>query len=463
MLHKRSHLEGAVKIGLKCKVRVRTLEVAAIVAVSRNQPEYLAVAQLAESMGEVDGPLLCRELLGNLPKEIGWKVLEQALYLGLLERTKEKGPARLSELGKAALQQGQILVPEEKIWRFYLVNDPLIECGLLHVEPIAPKDNTQGEKSNRGNDFAQLRSICVQNRDGLVCSVIDGLAFSLKNILANDGNVGITGEIELVLECDLNNSKRMYLKGTLPNGKTNSSHGIEKGEMSLPPTLETRTHRSLWIELAKQFKELYETEKNALDGLANTDVPLNLRIFTRPRPANKEAMDKLAKAGAKIYAHDKLHAKAVLSETEGLVMTANLAKHGLDEGFEVGIVLDKKTQQTLKSTFEEWEQEFPWEYRPEGNRNQKEEGEICFAEKSLRDGRRQLLLENIVRLPPMESPPPEKQQTTEPNESIFKPHLRDTDKECYHRICFEWEVLPPKAQTDPSTKEKKKKQAKGKA
>lgn len=201
---------------------------------------------------------------------------------------------------------------------------------------------------------------------------------------------------------------------------------------------------------------IHKIEQKARDGV-------DVRIFTRPRPANKEAMDKLAKAGAKIYAHDKLHAKAILSEKEGLVMTANLSKHGLDEGFEVGIVLDKETQQTLKSTFEEWKDQFPWEYRLEGDRNQKEEGELCFAEQSLRDGRRELLLEKIVRLPPMELPSPEKQQTTEPNESMFKPHLRDTDKKCYHRIRFEWEVLPPKAQTDPPTKEKKKKQQKGKA
>ena len=55
---------------------------------------------------------------------------------------------------------------------------------------------------------------------------------------------------------------------------------------------------------------------------------------------NFTALGQLAKAGAKIHAISRFHAKfLVVDGTKSIIMTSNFSRLGLDEGFEVGIDL----------------------------------------------------------------------------------------------------------------------------
>ena len=123
---------------------------------------------------------------------------------------------------------------------------------------------------------------------------------------------------------------------------------------------------------------------------------VQVHVLTRPRPAVAPAVAALAAAGARIYAHDKLHAKAIVCDAGAMLMTANLEPHGLDRGFEVGARLPASRAAALLQTLRQWAAEFPWEYAAACPRGQ-HLGELCLAEKGLRDGLRQVIAEEIVQ------------------------------------------------------------------
>ena len=75
-----------------------------------------------------------------------------------------------------------------------------------------------------------------------------------------------------------------------------------------------------------------------------------VKVLTRIRPSNMNALMFLHNAGVKIYGFKWLHAKAIWVDGQtAMVMSANLQKHGLNEGFEIGICLNGQTVQSLKS------------------------------------------------------------------------------------------------------------------
>ncbi len=82
---------------------------------------------------------------------------------------------------------------------------------------------------------------------------------------------------------------------------------------------------------------------------------IRVSIFTRPHPANVEFIYEIVKRGGKVFCHPLLHAKSlIVDDSYGLVMTANISKLGLDEGFETGVVLNAEQVQVLKKIHEEW-------------------------------------------------------------------------------------------------------------
>lgn len=124
---------------------------------------------------------------------------------------------------------------------------------------------------------------------------------------------------------------------------------------------------------------------------------VGVHVLTRPRAAVAPAVAALAAAGARIFAHDKLHAKAIVSDAGAVVMTANLEPQGLDRGFEVGALLPASRGAGLLQTLRQWAVEFPWEYAaalPRGRHM----GELCLADKGLRDGVRQVVAEEEVQV-----------------------------------------------------------------
>ncbi len=82
-------------------------------------------------------------------------------------------------------------------------------------------------------------------------------------------------------------------------------------------------------------------------------------ILARRRP-NMDALVKLRKAGARVLCFPYLHAKALVADDEGIIMSANLQRQGLDTGFELGIRLERADTQRLATILGAWSDRAPW-------------------------------------------------------------------------------------------------------
>ncbi|MDC0715228.1 hypothetical protein POL68_42660 [Stigmatella sp. ncwal1] len=214
-------------IRLERDVKVHTFEAEATVAVGRNRPEFLAVARLAADLQRpLDGGTVAQELLGGLPAQTGWRVIDRCLALGLLERQAKQGPAKLSESGARALAQGAVLVPEEGIWRFYLIDDPLIDLPLVHVVRLEASNareerdllnqaKTRGE--NRPSLGAPAPGSLAQETllKRFLTSVVHGRGFEVRD-LAPRGEPGPSGSLRLSLEWSPKSAPQLVLQGRLP-------------------------------------------------------------------------------------------------------------------------------------------------------------------------------------------------------------------------------------------------------
>lgn len=122
---------------------------------------------------------------------------------------------------------------------------------------------------------------------------------------------------------------------------------------------------------------------DALVQAAQRGVPVTL--LTRPRPAVAPAVARLALTpGASVLAHDKLHAKALVVDGQALVMSANLESHGLDSGFEVGVLLSHQPSRLVEMTLRDWAKTFPWVFAAAAHRGD-HLGDFCPAESPLRE------------------------------------------------------------------------------
>ncbi|MFW9804781.1 MAG: hypothetical protein ACFFFC_19150, partial [Candidatus Thorarchaeota archaeon] len=86
----------------------------------------------------------------------------------------------------------------------------------------------------------------------------------------------------------------------------------------------------------------------------------------RPRPRTTPIIDDLKMKGADVRGLDFLHAKVICTETErgpeALLMTANLEKISLQDGFEVGILLGGNTAKEILIVLDYWWENANWEY-----------------------------------------------------------------------------------------------------
>lgn len=82
---------------------------------------------------------------------------------------------------------------------------------------------------------------------------------------------------------------------------------------------------------------------------------VDVTLLVRPRPAVVDRLCDFDKAGATIVGLPFLHAKALWSpESGGLLMTANLSRYGLDEGFEMGIAVQGRQGHLLERVLATW-------------------------------------------------------------------------------------------------------------
>lgn len=160
-------------------------------------------------------------------------------------------------------------------------------------------------------------------------------------------------------------------------------------------------------------------------------------VLTRPRPAVLAAARALAQAGVVVRAHEQLHAKAIVADGVGLVMTANLEAQGLDRGFEVGVQAESLSA-TLAGVLTDWEERFPWEFRI-GPERRHVVGEVLIGNRRSRDPKVAVVDLQTVALPAVEAydalaldraPAPDPQVPA-------AAHLLPC------RVRFDWEVRPP--------------------
>lgn len=180
--------------------------------------------------------------------------------------------------------------------------------------------------------------------------------------------------------------------------------------------------------------------------VARARAGVKVVLLTRPRPAVRDAALRLAEAGAHIFAHDKLHAKAIHTDVGAMIMTANLEPNGLDRSFEVGVLLASGTlfgggdQATALGTIlDEWIAGFPWCFAASA-RPQDHRGDVWFADRGARDPRASVVEVFDIKLPSRTAADALSVETTPPPPQFPRP---DPLKIAV-RVRYTWQVEPPK-------------------
>ena len=88
---------------------------------------------------------------------------------------------------------------------------------------------------------------------------------------------------------------------------------------------------------------------------------VSVTVLARVRPAAMPALAALANAGARVLGFQWLHAKAMWTDTgSSMVMSANLERHGLDKGFELGVLMHDARAQGVHDQLMRWADEAQW-------------------------------------------------------------------------------------------------------
>lgn len=254
-------------IRLTRSVTISTFDAEATVAVGRDRPEFLAVARLAADLARPIGARdLLRELLGPRPEALGWRVVERCVALGLLERSGRDSDATLSAAGRLALEYDEVLVPEEGIWRFFVIDDPLVPGALVHAQrlegkPVRKEREAAKDARSRGERLPQVDRPPVTLRGCIGGSpresVQNGHLFRLGE-LAESGAAGPSGELRLTFTWDAEPSLR--LSGCLPlDGDSRNTKPLDAG-ISVPEIVARLSREDLWRSLVTRATRVSEPE-----------------------------------------------------------------------------------------------------------------------------------------------------------------------------------------------------------
>lgn len=260
-------------------VTVWSFDVEATIAVGRDRPEFLAVARLAADLARPIGARdVLRELLGPRPDVLGWRVIERCVDLGLLERPGNNGEAVLSEAGRLALSHGEVLVPEEGIWRLFMMDDPLVPTALVHAqrleaEPVkeerkaAKEARKRGERRPQTNRTPQLLRSCsgAPPRE----SVQNGHLFQLLE-MAENGAAGPEGELRL--EFTWNTEPSIRLSGHLPSNGDDAKEKTINAAIALPEFVSQLSYEALWKALVTHATGLPSAELERWRAVAGKPV-----------------------------------------------------------------------------------------------------------------------------------------------------------------------------------------------
>ena len=266
-------------IRLTRSVVVLSFDAEATVAVGRDRPEFLAVARLAADLARPIGARdVLRELLGDRPEVLGWRVIERCVDLGLLERPGADGDASLSEAGRVALEHGEVLVPEEGLWRFFVIDDPLVPDALIHAQRLEPEPvrkereaardaRTRGERPPPGDRRPEILRRCrgASPRE----SVQNGHLFQLVE-LAENGTAAPNGELRLVFTWSDVPSLRLSGRRFRDGGEANAKP-IDAG-LSLPEVVRRLSREVLWKALVTHATQVPATELQRWQAITGRPV-----------------------------------------------------------------------------------------------------------------------------------------------------------------------------------------------
>jgi cardiolipin synthase len=217
---------------------------------------------------------------------------------------------------------------------------------------------------------------------------------------------------------------------------------------TIVPTTKSHNHlKSAVLHLIRSARRRLVVASYGLDAdhesiqalLERARAGVEIIILTRPRLNVLPAISALAIAGARVLAHDKLHAKAIHSDAGALIMTANLEKLGLDTGLEIGVLLGPGPAAALGTILDAWIAASPWRFA-ENARPSDHLGEIWLADRSTRDPRATIVEKVEVTAPSVTAA--DALALDKAPEPVLTPHREPNT--IPRRTVYTWKVEPPK-------------------
>jgi len=106
----------------------------------------------------------------------------------------------------------------------------------------------------------------------------------------------------------------------------------------------------------------WDTDHPVIDALCKRAAAgVEVTVLARYRRGKMDALTKLRRAGAHVLCFRWLHAKALITDDDAIVMSANLQHHGLDDSFELGVRLSRSDTLGLVVVLESWTQCAEWQ------------------------------------------------------------------------------------------------------
>ena len=282
-------------IKLKRAVECKTFDVKATIAVGHDRPEFLAVALLANNLDRpINGEDLSEHLFGDI-YELGERVLERSVSIGLLEWSKGSAEgwrfAYLSQAGKKAIEQEKVLISEEGVWRFYYLDDPLIRDRLVHFEHVEvprAREERQNLRSGgaRPNNSAPTPEFLKRHQEHTFTSVVDGTPFMLQDI-SKEGENLLSENLTLHTKITPDKKLDITLQGELKSPSRNGSSLRVDQYFDPPEDLLSVTHNEVWVELTTQGGDAAPRKYGG--GNLVVPVPFGERLDTAAR--NSMRMD----------------------------------------------------------------------------------------------------------------------------------------------------------------------------
>ncbi|EDM77780.1 hypothetical protein PPSIR1_38399 [Plesiocystis pacifica SIR-1] len=276
-------------IRLHRNVVISAFDLEGVIARSQERPELLAVARLAyDHPRGLTADILAGELIGG-QSILCRRIIDRCVSLQVLERQRVGAPARLTELGRAMLERGQIWIPERGTWRVYFAEDPLLDVPLVHVEPCwTPKANAARsevyrQKKQGGRPArAQARPALLRNfeYDTLCSSLVDGSTFQLLE-LSKHGAYGQPSTLHLGVGFPADGHPRVTLSGELeapPRPPKVACRPIALDRvLELPSALAAWRYEDLWTELVSFARDIeLETLAAACERAKRPVLPVTL-------------------------------------------------------------------------------------------------------------------------------------------------------------------------------------------